>query len=54
MTKQAIITAEKAGAEARRSGKPVEANPYSNRGGGRLYHRAWRRGWYAANLETSK
>lgn len=33
------------GATARSAGQPLTSNPYRNKGGGRVYHRAWRGGW---------
>jgi len=40
-----LARAKEAGRKARRDKTPLEKNPYTNRGGGRAYYRAWRSGW---------
>jgi hypothetical protein len=42
---QKLAKAKEAGRQARRAKTPLEKNPYTNRGGGRAYYRAWRSGW---------
>jgi hypothetical protein len=40
-----LALARLTGATAREVGRPLTNNPYTNKGGGRVYHRAWRAGW---------
>jgi hypothetical protein len=40
-----LALARRKGAAARDAGQPIPKNPYSNKGGGRPYYRAWRAGW---------
>jgi hypothetical protein len=40
-----LASARRKGAASRFVGVPITKNPYTNKGGGRGYYRAWRSGW---------